>query len=79
MVFVEVKTRAGDRYGGSLAAVTFRKQQQIVRVSLDWLMRRRWSDRPCRFDAVTVDFEEGQPRIEVSQHAFTSQVFRTKT
>ena len=71
VVFVEVKARAGDRFGGSLAAVTPRKQQQIVRVALDWLTRWPWSDQPCRFDAVTVDFEEGQPRIEVFQHAFT--------
>ena len=72
VVFVEVKTRAGDQYGGGLAAVTPRKQQQIVRVAPDWLVRRRWSDRPCRFDVVTVDFEKGQPRIEVFQHAFTA-------
>ena len=72
VVFVEVKTRTGAQYGGGLAAVTPRKQQQIVRVAPDWLMRRRWSDRPCRFDVVTVDFDEGQPRIEVFQHAFTA-------
>ena len=74
LVFVEVKTRAGDRYGGSLAAITPHKQRQVTRVALDWLLRRRWSDRPCRFDAVTVDFEQGQPRIEVFQHAFTGQL-----
>ena len=72
VVFVEVKTRTGAHYGGGLAAVTPRKQQQIVRVAPDWLMRRRWSDRPCRFDVVTVDFDEGPPRIEVFPHAFTA-------
>ena len=72
VVFVEVKTRAGDRYGGSLAAVTLHKQQQIIRVALDFLVRERILDRPCRFDVVTVDFKEGKPRIEVYPHAFTA-------
>ncbi len=72
LVFIEVKARAGDRYGGSLAAVTARKQQQIIRVALDFLVRERILDRPCRFDVVTVDFNEGKPRIEVYPHAFTA-------
>ncbi len=72
LVFVEVKTRAGDRYGGSLAAVTLRKQQQIIKVALDFLVRERILNRPCRFDVVTVDFEKGQPRLEVFPHAFTA-------
>ncbi|MDA1184688.1 MAG: YraN family protein [Acidobacteria bacterium] len=72
LVFVEVKTRAGDRYGGSLAAVTPRKQQQIIRVALDFLVRERIWDRPCRFDVVTVDFKKEEPCIEVYPHAFTA-------
>ena len=72
LVFVEVKARAGDRYGGSGAAVTPCKQQRIVRMALDFLARRRLQDQPCRFDVVTVDFEDGHPRIEVYPHAFTA-------
>jgi putative endonuclease len=72
VVFVEVKTRAGDRYGGSLAAVTPRKQQQIIRVALDFLAQQRILDQPCRFDVVTVDYEKGQTRIEVYPPAFTA-------
>jgi putative endonuclease len=72
VVFIEVKARAGDWYGGSLAAVTPRKQQQIIRVALDFLVRERILDQPCRFDVVTVDYENGQPRIEVYPHAFNA-------
>ena len=72
IVFVEVKARAGDAYGGSGAAVTPRKQQRIVRMAIDFLARRRLQDEPCRFDVVTVDFERGHPRIEVYTHAFTA-------
>ena len=72
LVFIEVKTRSGDRYGGSLAAVTSRKQQQIIRVALDFLVKERILDQPCRFDVVTVDYKKGQPRIQVYPHAFTA-------
>ena len=72
LVFVEVKARKGDAYGGSGAAVTWSKQQRIVRMAMDFLAHRRQLDRPCRFDVVTVDFEDGHPRIEVYSHAFTA-------
>ena len=72
IVFVEVKTRVGDAYGGSVAAVTPCKQQRIVRMALDFLARRGLRDQPCRFDVVTVDFEDGRPHIEVYPHAFTA-------
>jgi putative endonuclease len=72
LVFVEVKARAGDEYGGGGAAVTPWKQQRIVRMAIDFLSRRRMLDQPCRFDVVTVDLEGGNPRIEVYPHAFTA-------
>jgi len=72
LVFVEVKARAGAEYGGGGDAVTRWKQQRIVRMAIDFLARRRWLDQPCRFDVVTVDFEDGDPRIEVYPHAFTA-------
>ena len=72
LVFVEVKARKGNAYGGSVAAVTPYKQQRVVRMALDFLARRRLLDQPCRFDVVTVDFENGRSRIEVYPHAFTA-------
>jgi putative endonuclease len=73
IVFVEVKTRAGDAYGGSVAAVTPRKQQRTVGgMALDVLAGRCLVDQACRFDVVTVDFKEGRLRIEVYPHAFVA-------
>ena len=72
IVFVEVKARAGEAYGGSGAAVTPSKQQRIVRMAIDFLSRRHLLDQPCRFDVVTVDYEDGRARIEVYPHAFTA-------
>jgi putative endonuclease len=72
LVFVEVKTRDGNEFGGGEAAVTVCKQQRIVRMAIDFLARRSLQDQPCRFDVVTIDFEGGRPKIEVYPHAFTA-------
>lgn len=71
VVFIEVKARAGDDFGGAAAAVTRVKQHRVGQMAADFLARRRLLDQPCRFDVVTVDFVDGQPRIEVYTHAFT--------
>ena len=59
VVFVEVKARAGDEFGGGAAAVTGLKQRRIGQMAADFLARRRLLDQPCRFDVVTVDFDDG--------------------
>jgi putative endonuclease len=70
IVFVEVKARAGDDYGGSAAAVTALKQRRIAQMAVDYLSRHKLHDRPCRFDVVTVDMKECGPEIVVYTHAF---------
>ena len=72
-VFVEVKSRAGDEFGGAAAAVTAWKQRKVALMAMDYLGRHRLEDQPCRFDVVTIDVAEGQPpRIEVYKNAFDS-------
>jgi len=70
IVFVEVKTRAGDEFGGGAAAVTAWKQRRIAQMATDYLTRNALHDRPCRFDVVTIDMREGGPEIVVYAHAF---------
>ena len=72
LVFVEVKARDGQRVRRRRGRGDRWKQQRIVRMAMDFLARRRLQDRPCRFDVVTVDFEGGDPSIEVYPHAFTA-------
>ena len=69
-VFVEVKARRDDRFGGAAAAVTPWKQRRMAAMATDYLARRRLHDRPCRFDVVTVDMDGGEVRVEVYRHAF---------
>ena len=70
VVFVEVKARAGEEFGGAAAAVTGWKQRRITQMAVDFLARQRLSESPCRFDVVAVDFEDGKPRIAVYANAF---------
>ena len=73
LVFVEVKARAGDDFGGGAAAVTRWKQRRLTLMALDYLARHRLEERPCRFDVVTVDVVERQaPRVEIYENAFES-------
>lgn len=69
VVFVEVKTRADDRYGGGAAAVTWRKQRTIALVATEFLARTGAGNVPCRFDVVVVS-PGAPPRLEVYTNAF---------
>lgn len=70
IVFVEVKARTSEHFGGGAAAITPTKQRRIVHMASDFLARHGWSDRPCRFDVVLVDVAAHDVRVEVIRHAF---------
>src|SRR6195256_4990930 len=74
MVFVEVKTREGRAFGEASEAVTAQKRLTITRLALDYLMRHRLTDCPCRFDVVSIHFDAGVPAIEVFQNAFDARI-----
>src|SRR2546422_11304508 len=50
LVFVEVKVRLDDRFGGPAAAITRAKQARIARLAQQYLVWRRVGDRACRVD-----------------------------
>ncbi len=70
IVFVEVKTRRNDHFGGPKWAVTYRKQQKISMVALAYLKELRMSDRKARFDVVTVVEHQLKPAVEIIKNAF---------
>jgi putative endonuclease len=69
-VFVEVKTRHGRRYGDAVEAVHGLKRRRMMHLALDYVMRHRLADSPCRFDVVSIQMTEGRPVVEVFQNAF---------
>jgi putative endonuclease len=69
VVFVEVKTRATDRYGAPELAVDRDKRHHIVRAAADYLLRTDASWAQARFDIISVLFGDGE-RIEHHVDAF---------
>jgi putative endonuclease len=70
VVFVEVKARHDRTFGAAADAIGRVKRRRIVRLALEYAMRHRLIDCPCRFDVVTVQLDAGGPVIEVFQNAF---------
>ena len=70
IVFVEVKAREGHAFGEAAEAVTLFKRRRLTQLAIDYMARRRLSNRPCRFDVVSIHFDAGRPAIEVFQNAF---------
>jgi putative endonuclease len=54
LVFVEVKARHSDAYGGAVHAVHRRKQDKLIQLAAQYLARHHINNRPCRFDVVLV-------------------------
>jgi putative endonuclease len=70
IVFVEVKARMTQEFGGAAAAMTGWKQRRIARMALDYLAHSNLHECPCRFDVVAIDFDKSEPRIIVYPNAF---------
>ncbi len=54
LVFVEVRQRAGKRFGGAVYSVTPAKQQRLLRAAQYYLLRHKIPP-PCRFDLIAID------------------------
>jgi putative endonuclease len=73
VVFVEVKIRSDQAFGGASQAVTRTKQRRMVRLASDYLTRHRLDGRPCRFDVVAIHIDNGNPFIEIFPNAFDAR------
>ena len=72
IVFVEVRYRTSQRYGGALASVTAAKRQRMIVTASAYLESRPdLRRRPCRFDVVGVSGCLASPRFEWVEAAFT--------
>lgn len=71
VVFVEVKGRSTEAFGGALSAVDRRKQAKLSKLAAQYLAQRHWSDKLCRFDVVLVQGHPSAPgQIEHISNAF---------
>lgn len=72
VVFVEVRYRRDERFGGAVGSVDFRKRRRIVLAARAWLASQRaLADAPCRFDVVTVQTADDRLACDWIRAAFT--------
>ncbi|HWU33944.1 MAG TPA: YraN family protein [Methylovorus sp.] len=53
LVFVEVRMRKSDRFGGAAASITAAKQQKLTLTASQYLQQH--GNSACRFDAILLD------------------------
>ncbi len=71
LIFIEVKTRTSNDFGGPAAAVDRRKQQQISKVAHHYLVTHHNDDVDARFDVISILSPNGQKtEIEHITNAF---------
>jgi putative endonuclease len=71
IVFVEVKTRRNEDFAPARSAVNYKKQQKMIQTAKCFLRKFKISDRPLRFDVMTVVLgPKGAPVIQHYPSAF---------
>ncbi|HEX7029726.1 MAG TPA: YraN family protein [Gammaproteobacteria bacterium] len=73
VVFVEVRARLNNNFGGAAASVTAAKQARLVRAAARFLEQSRLAHRPARFDIVAVD---GAGRPATAKTEWITDAFR---
>jgi putative endonuclease len=68
LVFVEVRLRSSQNFGGAAASVTSAKQGRITRAAQIYLQQQS-REMACRFDVVLLD---GERNIEWIKNAFAT-------
>lgn len=78
IIFVEVKTRSSDDFGGAVSAVGRAKVAAMTRTAQAYLGRFDLWRRPCRFDLVAIERRRRPPwwRIRHIRHAFRPDLGR---
>jgi len=72
LVFIEVRYRAGNDYGGALATITGAKQHKIRNAARHFLLcQKQYQNLACRFDVVGVETgKSGETLITWVSNAF---------
>ncbi|MGH8104915.1 MAG: YraN family protein [Arenimonas sp.] len=72
LVFVEVRFRRNQNFGGGIESVTTSKQKKMANAAQAWLAgNKKWANAGCRFDVIAVDWHQDQLRCDWIKSAFT--------
>ena len=66
LVFVEVRYRRSERFGGAMASVDRHKQSRLA-AAAGYYLQQHPTDLPCRFDVVAIGAGD---QVQWIQHAF---------
>jgi putative endonuclease len=71
LVFVEVRYRASNAFGGGAASVDHGKRRKLVHAAQLFLAQQpQWANHPCRFDVVQAQGDPAKPSITWLRDAF---------
>ena len=72
LVFVEVRYRRGDGFGGGTGSITHAKCRKLARAAGLYLSSNpRLAERACRFDVIGISGDISSPTFEWVRNAFT--------
>lgn len=71
LVFIEVKGRRTDQFGGAPYAIDARKKRQIIKLASYYLSQHGLSNQVCRFDVILITgTTQGSPKLTHLEQAF---------
>ncbi|MGN6224477.1 YraN family protein [Pseudoxanthomonas sp.] len=71
LVFVEVRHRRSDAFGGGAASVDVGKRRRLIGAALRFLAAHpHYADLPCRFDVIDAQGDPQSPRLNWIMDAF---------
>ncbi|MDZ7373467.1 MAG: YraN family protein [candidate division KSB1 bacterium] len=73
LVFVEVKTASGPRFGSPEDWITPRKRRSLVRAALRYLAEHGLENIDCRFDVVAIERGARSTRLRHYRGAFSPE------
>ncbi len=70
LVFVEVRYRKNQNYGGAIESVDRFKQAKLRRSAESYLLKSKNHDCPCRFDILCITGNLNKPELDWIKNAF---------
>lgn len=71
LVFVEVRYRRSQHYGGGIESVNASKQQRIIKTAWRFLQQNpTYQQYDCRFDVITLSGNTDKPELDWLADAF---------
>jgi putative endonuclease len=72
LVFVEVRYRQHNKFGGAAASIDFRKQTKLIKTAQLYLQQQFGNEPPsCRFDVIAIEGTKQQFEVDWIKNAIS--------